>query len=197
MNDIMEYKLDYYNQLNKNYSYAVILSRIFFTLIGAYYVINHSSRVEFHSHIYCQMAMLYLYSSVVSIPINIHIYNYGNEKILTGLHYGYYIILDTICASWLAYISMTHSPLYKYVIMDIVTTVICICGHVGLFLYSYQKQYQNIQMGEELEDEIYYQSKQKELSYQNSGDNSSLDDNHSSNGSSDSFDIIDEDVFES
>ena len=96
MNDIMEYKLDYYNQLNKNYSYAVILSRIFFTLMGAYYVINHSSRVEFNSHIYCQMAMLYLYSSVVSIPINIHIYNYGNEKILTGLHYGYYIILDTI-----------------------------------------------------------------------------------------------------
>ena len=43
----MEYKLDYYNQLNKNYSYAVILSRIFFTLMGAYIGQNNSTELLF------------------------------------------------------------------------------------------------------------------------------------------------------
>jgi hypothetical protein len=111
---------------------------------------------------------------------------------------------------------MTSNPLYKYIVFDIFSLIACICGHVSLLLYSYQKKYDNIATSVELEDEVYYQSKTLEqpdalsyqnnskvdaLSYQNNAkvdksDSDSLDDSsNGSNNSSDSFDIIDGNIF--
>lgn len=207
----MEYKLDYYNNITKIYSYGAIVARILFMLYGTIGIMKDSNNILFKNDTYCQIAVLYFYSSVINIPINLHFYYYANHYWMIGLHYSYYITLDTICLSILSYISMTSNPLYKYIVYDIFSLIACICGHVSLLLYSYQKKYDNIATSVELEDEVYYQSKTleqpdalsyqnnakvDELSYQNKSDSDSLDDSsNGSNNSSDSFDIIDGNIF--
>ena len=192
----MEYKLDYYQSLNKQYSYSILVLRLLFTLCGSYYIIQNSDHHFFKNDMYDQITMFYLYSSFMSIPINIHLYNYSNEYIMTGLHYGFYILLDTICISLLNYHSMTYSTLYKYVFLDMSTTIISMVGHVIILLLSYQKKYDNIATNVDLEDELFFQNSTVKSYQQDSIESLESDKSDSSNHTSDSFDIIDDHVFD-